>query len=60
MDVIYHAPLHLFPIPPFERKVIAETATEYVEIDGPLSFDLDTPEDLLEADRRGFGHEDGR
>ena len=33
---------------------------EYVEIDGPLSFDLDTPEDLLEADRRGFGHEDGR
>ncbi len=26
----------------------------YVELDGPLSFDLDTPEDLLEADRRGL------
>ena len=32
----------------------------YVEVDGPLSFDLDTPEDLLEADRRGFDHEAGR
>ena len=32
----------------------------YLEIDGPLSFDLDTAEDLLEADRRGFRHEDGR
>jgi 2-phospho-L-lactate guanylyltransferase len=32
----------------------------YVEVDGVLSFDLDTPEDLLEADRRGFDHEAGR
>lgn len=32
----------------------------YVEVDGALSFDLDTPEDLLEADRRGFDHEAGR
>jgi 2-phospho-L-lactate guanylyltransferase len=32
----------------------------YVELDGPLAFDLDTPEDLLEADRRGLGHEAGR
>ena len=32
----------------------------YVEVDGILSFDLDTPEDLLEADRRGFDHEAGR
>jgi 2-phospho-L-lactate guanylyltransferase (CobY/MobA/RfbA family) len=31
-----------------------------VEVDGVLSFDLDTPEDLLEADRRGFDHEAGR
>jgi len=32
----------------------------YVELAGPLAFDLDTPEDLLEADRRGLGHETGR
>jgi 2-phospho-L-lactate guanylyltransferase len=32
----------------------------YVEVDGALNFDLDTPEDLLEADRRGFDHEAGR
>ncbi len=32
----------------------------YVEIDGPLNFDLDTPEDLLEADMRGLDHGAGR
>ena len=32
----------------------------YVELDGPLAFDLDTPDDLLEADKRGLGHEAGR
>lgn len=32
----------------------------FVELEGPLSFDLDTPEDLLEADRRGLDHEAGR
>lgn len=32
----------------------------YLELDGPLSFDLDTPEDLLEADLRGLDHEVGR
>ena len=32
----------------------------YVELDGPLGFDLDTPDDLLEADKRGLGHEAGR
>jgi len=32
----------------------------YVEIAGPLSFDVDTPADLLEADRRGLDHEAGR
>jgi 2-phospho-L-lactate guanylyltransferase len=32
----------------------------YVELAGPLTFDLDTTEDLLEADRRGLGHEAGR
>ncbi len=32
----------------------------YVEVDGPLSFDLDTPDDLLEADMLGLDHEAGR
>jgi 2-phospho-L-lactate guanylyltransferase len=32
----------------------------YVELAGPLTFDLDTTEDLLEADRRGLDHEAGR
>ncbi len=32
----------------------------YRELDGPLSFDVDTPDDLLEADRRGFDHASGR
>jgi 2-phospho-L-lactate guanylyltransferase (CobY/MobA/RfbA family) len=29
-------------------------------MDGPLSFDVDTPEDLLQADLAGLGHEAGR
>ena len=32
----------------------------YLELDGPLTFDVDTPDDLLEADRRGLDHEVGR
>ena len=32
----------------------------YVELDGPLAFDLDTPEDLREADMGGLDHEAGR
>jgi len=32
----------------------------FLELDGPLTFDLDTPDDLLEADRRGMDHEAGR
>ncbi len=32
----------------------------YVEVDGPLSFDVDTPEDLLLADFGGLDHEAGR
>lgn len=32
----------------------------YLELDGPLSFDVDTPEDLLLADLRGLDHEAGR
>jgi len=32
----------------------------YLELDGPLTFDLDTPDDLLEADLRGLDHEAGR
>jgi hypothetical protein len=29
-------------------------------LDGPLAFDLDTPEDLREADMGGLDHEAGR
>ena len=32
----------------------------YLELDGPLAFDLDTSDDLLEADRLGLDHEAGR
>jgi 2-phospho-L-lactate/phosphoenolpyruvate guanylyltransferase len=32
----------------------------YLEVDGPLNFDVDTPEDLLLADLRGLDHEAGR
>jgi 2-phospho-L-lactate guanylyltransferase len=32
----------------------------FLELDGPLTFDLDTLDDLLEADRRGLDHESGR
>jgi 2-phospho-L-lactate/phosphoenolpyruvate guanylyltransferase len=32
----------------------------YLELDGPLAFDVDTAEDLLEADRLGLDHEAGR
>jgi 2-phospho-L-lactate guanylyltransferase len=32
----------------------------YLELEGPLTFDLDTPDDLLEADLRGLDHEAGR
>lgn len=43
------------------HRVVAEIAGAcYVELDGPLSFDVDTPEDLLEADLRGLDHEVGR
>lgn len=38
----------------------AAAGAAYVELDGPLSFDVDTPEDLLEADRTGLDHEAGR
>ena len=39
----------------------AEAAgASYLELDGPLTFDLDTPDDLLEADMRGLDHETGR
>jgi 2-phospho-L-lactate guanylyltransferase len=32
----------------------------YLEVEGALSFDVDTPDDLLEADQRGLDHEVGR
>ena len=38
----------------------AAAGAAYVEIRGPLSFDVDTPEDLLQADSSGLGHEAGR
>ena len=46
------------------RAAHAEAAraagASYLELDGPLSFDVDTLEDLLEADRRGLDHAVGR
>jgi 2-phospho-L-lactate guanylyltransferase len=38
----------------------AQAGAAYFEMDGPLSFDVDTPEDLLQADMAGLGHEAGR
>ena len=38
----------------------ALAGASYVELGGPLSFDVDTAEDLLEADRGGLDHEAGR
>ncbi len=42
------------------RAAAADACAAYFEMDGPLSFDLDTPEDLLQADLAGLGHEAGR
>ena len=42
-----------------EAAASAAGAT-YVEVGGPLAFDLDTPDDLLEADAIGLSHEAGR
>jgi 2-phospho-L-lactate guanylyltransferase len=43
------------------HAAVAEDAgASYLELDGPLTFDLDTPDDLLEADLRGLDHEAGR
>jgi 2-phospho-L-lactate guanylyltransferase len=43
------------------HRAAAEAAgASYFELDGPLTFDVDTPEDLLEADNLGLGHEVGR
>jgi 2-phospho-L-lactate/phosphoenolpyruvate guanylyltransferase len=38
----------------------AVAGAAYVEVDGPLAFDLDTPDDLLEADALGLDREAGR
>lgn len=60
------APPHAIPFRFGEGSRAAHAAAasaagaSYVELDGPLNFDLDTPEDLLEADRHGFDHEAGR
>ena len=42
------------------RSAAMAVGASYVELAGPLTFDLDTPEDLIEADRRGLDHEAGR
>jgi 2-phospho-L-lactate guanylyltransferase len=43
------------------HRAAAESAgASYLELDGPLSFDVDTPEDLLDADLLGLDHEVGR
>jgi 2-phospho-L-lactate guanylyltransferase len=42
------------------RKAAAAAGACYMELDGPLTFDVDTPEDLLEADLRGLDHGAGR
>jgi 2-phospho-L-lactate guanylyltransferase len=38
----------------------AAVGAAYAEVAGPLAFDLDTPDDLLEADLNGLDHEAGR
>jgi 2-phospho-L-lactate/phosphoenolpyruvate guanylyltransferase len=38
----------------------AAAGAAYVEVDGPLAFDLDTPDDLLEADALGLDRAAGR
>jgi 2-phospho-L-lactate/phosphoenolpyruvate guanylyltransferase len=38
----------------------AAAGASYVEIEGPLGFDIDTPEDLLAADLHGLDHGAGR
>jgi 2-phospho-L-lactate guanylyltransferase len=38
----------------------AAAGAVYVEVAGPLAFDVDTPDDLLEADQGGLGREPRR
>jgi 2-phospho-L-lactate guanylyltransferase len=42
------------------RAAAAGAGAAYFELDGPLAFDVDTAEDLLQADMAGLGHEAGR
>jgi 2-phospho-L-lactate guanylyltransferase len=42
------------------REAAGRAGAIYFEGEGPLTFDLDTPEDLLEADLGGLSHEAGR
>jgi 2-phospho-L-lactate guanylyltransferase len=42
------------------RSEAERAGAVYLEVDGPLAFDLDTPADLLEADLAGLDHEGGR
>jgi 2-phospho-L-lactate guanylyltransferase len=42
------------------REAAGRAGAIYFEGTGPLAFDLDTPEDLLEADLGGLSHEGGR
>ena len=42
------------------RAEAERAGATYLEVEGPLAFDLDTPEDLLDADLAGLDHEGGR
>jgi 2-phospho-L-lactate guanylyltransferase len=60
------APPHAIPFRFGEDSRAAHAAAaksagaSYLELDGPLTFDVDTPDDLLEADMLGLDHEVGR
>jgi 2-phospho-L-lactate guanylyltransferase len=60
------APPHTIPFSFGEGSRAAHAAAagsagaSYLEVDGPLTFDVDTPEDLLEADVLGLDREVGR
>lgn len=60
------APPHAIPFCFGEGSRAAHAAAaksagaSYLELDGPLTFDVDTPDDLLEADMLGLDHEVGR
>jgi uroporphyrinogen decarboxylase len=52
LDVIRHVPLNLYPIPPFEERVLSETATDYIQVDALGT----TVRRLKEAPTMYYGH----